>query len=40
MKYSEALPYLEELLKMNEERLSHENWTNTKELLQELIMVF
>jgi len=38
LKNSEILPYLEDLLRLNQDRLSEENWANTRELLQEVIM--
>lgn len=38
LKNSEILPYLEELLKLNSDRLSEENWASTKELLQEIMI--
>jgi len=38
LKNSEILPYLEDLLRTNQDRLSEENWANTRELLQEVIM--
>jgi len=38
LKNSEILPYLEDLLRLNQDRLSEENWAHTRELLQEVIM--
>lgn len=39
LKNSEILPYLEDLLRLKQDHLSEENWANTRELLQEVIMV-